>query len=183
MFQPVVLGETYCATAAVVGDVRDTDWFVYSLPGPGTFTVVGQPQFRNRWTLLEGPATIVCFFGPARAGPVVTSCGNPDLMLSLTVASATEITFLSLPDNFSSVSSCGVNANYWFRGDFAPRGSCDSDFNCDGNSDQDDVACIINVVAGNPGCQCQDPDFNQDGNDDQDDVAALINVVAGGLCP
>jgi hypothetical protein len=61
--------------------------------------------------------------------------------------------------------------------------ACDSDFNCDGNSDQDDIACIINVVAGNPGCECQDPDFNRDGNVDQDDVSSLINVVAGGPCP
>jgi len=61
--------------------------------------------------------------------------------------------------------------------------TCDPDFTCDGNADQDDVACIINVIAGNPGCECQDPDFNRDGNVDQDDVAALINVVAGGNCP
>jgi len=61
--------------------------------------------------------------------------------------------------------------------------TCDPDFNCDGNSDQDDVACIINVVAGNPGCQCQDPDFTGDGNVDQDDVAALISAIAGGGCP
>jgi hypothetical protein len=61
--------------------------------------------------------------------------------------------------------------------------TCDADFTCDGNVDQDDVACIIGVVAGNPGCECQDPDFNSDGNVDQDDVAALIEVIAGGNCP
>jgi hypothetical protein len=91
------------------------------------------------------------------------------------------------------------SAQQWFfaPGQFAPIGSdmsfvlhaadsgpsCDSDFNCDGNADQDDIGCMINVVAGNPGCECQDPDFNSDGNVDQDDVAALINVVAGGDCP
>jgi len=66
-------------------------------------------------------------------------------------------------------------------GDCAP--TCDPDFTCDGNADQDDVACLISVVAGAPGCECQDPDFNRDGNVDQDDVAALINVVAGAGCP
>lgn len=60
---------------------------------------------------------------------------------------------------------------------------CDPDLNADGNTDQDDVICIINTVAGNPGCTAQDPDFNADGNVDQGDVAALINVVAGGDCP
>jgi hypothetical protein len=61
--------------------------------------------------------------------------------------------------------------------------TCDPDVNCDGNVDQDDVTCLINVIAGNPGCACVNPDFNQDGNVDQDDVTALINVVAGGPCP
>lgn len=61
--------------------------------------------------------------------------------------------------------------------------SCSADINCDGNVDQDDVGCIINVVAGNLGCECADPDFNQDGNVDQDDAIAIINVVAGGPCP
>lgn len=49
--------------------------------------------------------------------------------------------------------------------------------------DQDDVICIINSVAGNPGCTQQDPDFNRDGNVDQDGVIAVINAVAGGGCP
>jgi len=41
---------------------------------------------------------------------------------------------------------------------------------------------MINAVAGNPGCECQDPDFNRDGKVDQDDVAEIIDVVAGGPC-
>lgn len=64
-----------------------------------------------------------------------------------------------------------------------PTPACDPDLNADGNVDQDDVACLIDVVAGNPGCTTADPDFNGDGNVDQGDVEALINVVAGGECP
>ncbi len=63
---------------------------------------------------------------------------------------------------------------------------CDPDINGDGNIDQDDVQCIIDAVAGNPGCLSGSPflpDFNQDGNEDQEDVAAVINAVAGGGCP
>ncbi|MDX2131372.1 MAG: lamin tail domain-containing protein [Planctomycetota bacterium] len=60
---------------------------------------------------------------------------------------------------------------------------CDPDFNQDGNSDQDDIACLAQVVAGDPTCSSVDPDFNRDGNVDQDDIAALEQVVAGAPCP
>lgn len=60
---------------------------------------------------------------------------------------------------------------------------CDPDINCDGNTDQDDIVCLIDAVAGSPGCECQDQDFNQDGNTNQDDVVALITMIAGGGCP
>ena len=60
---------------------------------------------------------------------------------------------------------------------------CDPDFNQDGNVDQDDIACLAQVVAGDPSCSDMDPDFNQDGNVDQDDIDALAQVVAGAPCP
>lgn len=61
--------------------------------------------------------------------------------------------------------------------------ACDPDITCDGNIDQDDIACLVAVVAGNSGCECVDPDFNHDGNLDQDDIALLVDVVAGTPCP
>ncbi len=61
--------------------------------------------------------------------------------------------------------------------------ACDPDFNQDGNVDQDDVACLAQVVAGDPTCSDADPDFNRDGNVDQDDIDALAQVVAGAGCP
>ena len=63
------------------------------------------------------------------------------------------------------------------------RQACDPDFNQDGNVDQDDIACLAQVVAGDPSCSDMDPDFNQDGNVDQDDIDALAQVVAGANCP
>ncbi|MDX2131818.1 MAG: M1 family aminopeptidase [Planctomycetota bacterium] len=60
---------------------------------------------------------------------------------------------------------------------------CDPDFNADGNVDQDDIACLAQVVAGDPSCSTADPDFNGDGNVDQDDIAALEQVVGGAECP
>lgn len=60
---------------------------------------------------------------------------------------------------------------------------CDPDFNQDGNTDQDDLAYLIDVVAGGDNPTGTNPDFNRDGNVDQDDVAALLDVIAGGGCP
>jgi|GEM_PF-3184985 len=61
--------------------------------------------------------------------------------------------------------------------------SCDTDFNADGNTDQDDAAYLINVLAGGANPSGRDPDFNRDGNADVDDLAALIDVLAGEPCP
>ncbi|MDX2131605.1 MAG: PA14 domain-containing protein [Planctomycetota bacterium] len=63
------------------------------------------------------------------------------------------------------------------------RLACAPDFNQDGNVDQDDIACLAQVVAGDPSCSTLDPDFNQDGNVDQSDIAALEQVIAGAPCP
>ncbi|MDX2130745.1 MAG: hypothetical protein SFY69_01675 [Planctomycetota bacterium] len=60
---------------------------------------------------------------------------------------------------------------------------CEPDFNQDGNVDQDDLACLAQVVAGDPSCSDADPDFNGDGNVDQDDISSLAQVVAGAPCP
>jgi hypothetical protein len=64
-----------------------------------------------------------------------------------------------------------------------PVAPCEPDFNQDGNVDQDDIACLAQVVAGDPSCSSLDPDFNGDGNVDQDDIDALAQVVAGSPCP
>jgi hypothetical protein len=60
---------------------------------------------------------------------------------------------------------------------------CNPDFNADGNVDQDDLACLAQLIGGDPSCSSLDPDFNADGNVDQDDLDALAQVVAGGPCP
>jgi 6-phosphogluconolactonase (cycloisomerase 2 family) len=61
--------------------------------------------------------------------------------------------------------------------------ACDPDYNQDGNADQDDVAYLINVIAGGGNPTGRDPDFNRDGNVDQEDSIALVGAVAGGPCP
>lgn len=60
---------------------------------------------------------------------------------------------------------------------------CDPDLNADGNSDQDDVVYLIDIIAGGSAAAGLNPDFNKDGNLDQDDVTALVGVLAGGACP
>jgi murein tripeptide amidase MpaA len=56
----------------------------------------------------------------------------------------------------------------------------DLDLNQDGNADQDDVAYLINIIAGGQNPTGIDPDFNQDGNIDQQDVVDFIDAIAGG---
>jgi hypothetical protein len=59
---------------------------------------------------------------------------------------------------------------------------CDPDYTGDGNVDQEDIDCLVDLISGDPSCSPNDPDFNQDGHADQTDVANLIAVVAGGPC-
>jgi uncharacterized repeat protein (TIGR01451 family) len=61
-------------------------------------------------------------------------------------------------------------------------GGCEPDFTQDGNVDQDDIACLAQLVSGDPSCSELDPDFNRDGNVDQDDIDTLVRVVAGESC-
>ncbi|MDX2131029.1 MAG: hypothetical protein SFY69_03120 [Planctomycetota bacterium] len=76
-----------------------------------------------------------------------------------------------------------LTGGFWVGGSNGGPAPCDPDVNCDGNVDQDDVACLVQAVAGEGSCICTDPDFNQDGNVDQDDIEALTQVVAGSPCP
>ncbi len=64
-----------------------------------------------------------------------------------------------------------------------PGTGCDPDYTGDGNVDQDDIACLAQIVAGDRSCSLSDPDFNGDGNVDQDDIDVLAQVVAGAECP
>jgi hypothetical protein len=57
---------------------------------------------------------------------------------------------------------------------------CNADVNSDGNADQDDVAAVIDCVAGAGNLRCCD--INGDGNSDQDDVAEIIDRVSGAGC-
>ena len=66
---------------------------------------------------------------------------------------------------------------------FVVGASCDPDVNQDGVADQNDVAYLVNVIAGGENPTGIDPDFNNDGVADGGDTDALINVVAGGDCP
>ncbi|MDX2132327.1 MAG: M12 family metallo-peptidase [Planctomycetota bacterium] len=60
---------------------------------------------------------------------------------------------------------------------------CTVDVDCDGNADQDDLACLAQAVAGDPSCLCVgDADINTDGNVDQDDILTLAQRIAGAPC-
>ncbi len=62
-FQAINCGQTVCGTAFANGGVRDTDWYTFNVPGPGTFGV--------SWTVqAEFPAVVALLR--------VTSCSPPN---------------------------------------------------------------------------------------------------------
>ncbi len=107
----------------------------------------------------------------------VTGCPRGLRLESGAIDPATGRIFLS---NQGSLTFCNF---LWVLTPILPGPTCDPDFNGDGNVDQDDIACLAQVVAGDPACSGFDPDFNGDGNVDQDDIDALAQVVAGAACP
>jgi hypothetical protein len=94
----------------------------------------------------------------------------------------------ALGSGYFHVRPVGGSSGFTYFADFIPSWSgcgpsCDPDVNQDGNVDQDDVAYLVNVIAGGDNPTGIDPDFNHDGNVDQDDYASIVDVVAGGPCP
>lgn len=79
--------------------------------------------------------------------------------------------------------SCGVVATQPARLGIAGCGGCDADLTQDGNVDQDDLAALVEVIAGGPNPWSLNADFNRDGVNDQADVQALVTTIAGGPCP
>ncbi len=108
----------------------------------------------------------------------VTLASGPTPVAVVTLPIGLHVVTLFVTDNRGSTTSDDVLIS--IQGAGVP---CDADFNQDGNVDQDDIACLAQVVAGDPSCSDSDPDFNGDGNVDQDDIDALMQVVAGGPCP
>ncbi len=114
-------------------------------------------QWRRNGTPIAGATTGILNFTPITIADIATyDCVITSGCLSVTTEPAT-LSFAGCP--------------------------CDPDFNQDGNVDQDDIACLAQVIAGDPSCSDRDPDFNQDGNVDQDDLDALAQVVGGASCP
>ncbi|MDX2130744.1 MAG: PKD domain-containing protein [Planctomycetota bacterium] len=107
-----------------------------------------------------------------------TLATGPSAQATVDLGVGVHVITLTVTDNRGSQSSDVVIVTVE-----SPGSPCDPDFNGDGNVDQDDVACLSQVVAGDPSCSGADPDFNRDGNVDQDDIASLTQVVAGEPCP
>lgn len=76
-----------------------------------------------------------------------------------------------------------VRGGFWAGVADAVPARCDPDYNRDGVADQDDVAFLVNVIAGGDNPTGRDPDFDRNGVADQDDYGALVDVIAGGACP
>jgi hypothetical protein len=138
---------------------------------PTTFTVQasGSPQFSYVW---RRGATVLANGGRFTGATSASLTINP-----VTQADAGTYT-CTVTNPCGSAVSAGATLTVT-----VPPPACDPDYNQDGNADQDDVAYLVNVIAGGANPTGRDPDFNQDGNVDQEDYIALVNVVAGGPCP
>lgn len=66
----------------------------------------------------------------------------------------------------------------WIRDPFG----CNPDYTQDGNQDQDDIAYLVQILAGGENPTGFRADFNLDGNADQDDIPALIGALFGAGC-
>lgn len=102
-----------------------------------------------------------------------------------------------LPDQWNSLSADDLNNGSWaircvangltdMRLDAVTLVvvGCEPDYTGDGDADQDDIDCLVAIVAsGSDPCSNEDPDFNHDGNVDQGDVLALMDAIAFGTCP
>ena len=64
-----------------------------------------------------------------------------------------------------------------------PECKNDNAIDADGVVDQDDLAYLVEAIAGGANPTGRDLDFNRDGSGDQDDIALLVGVIAGGTCP
>ncbi len=185
-YLPINCGETILGTSFVIPNaLRDTDWFQFTLDEFDTVNVVGQARFGAQVYILD---VVDCSTGAISiVASAFNSACSPDFALSTSLPPGTWYVFISSA-NFTNIAECGTGTDeYWMTMTFGNGcgggGGCDPDFNQDGNVDQDDIACLAQVVAGDPSCSDSDPDFNGDGNVDQDDIDALSQVVGGAPCP
>jgi methionine-rich copper-binding protein CopC len=173
---------------------------VEASPAPGAALTVPPATIRLSFSEdVSIPAGAVTLTGPGGpvAGTLAYTAGSFTATFTPSATLAPGQYTLAAAGTIASVAGGaaldGEYAGFLPTGDGLPGGAaswsftvvpaCDTDFNQDGNADQDDVAYLINVVSGGPNPTGLDPDFNQDGNADQDDIAALIGVIAGGPCP
>ena len=185
-YLPLARCQTYVGTSWFNTGIgfRDTDWYEFTLTEAQNVTVSGQARFSAQLYFLE---IIDCGTGQiSLISAANNSACDPSFTMSASLPAGTWYVFIA--PTFTSPVSCGSgNEEYWFTlsygDDCGGGGGCDPDFNADGNVDQDDIACLSQVVAGDPSCSDADPDFNGDGNVDQDDIDALSQVVAGAPCP
>ena len=183
LFETLTIGRAVSGTLFSTVLTRDTDAFRFTIPTAQSLPLA----FRAR---LPVQVQIV------RASTNPAGCSGQSVLLrrTLDIAPGCEPVLenvnltagqyiLAITPTFQDDIPCGDwIGEYWLAlGEIVP--ACDPDFNADGNVDQDDIACLAQLVAGDPSCSSNDPDFNADGNVDQDDIDALAQVVAGAECP
>jgi hypothetical protein len=156
----------------------------YNTGGTNPSTLIAADFDRNGATdvavINEDSGNISVLAGNGAGGlgaPLVIATGARPTAIAAGDFNADTMPDLAVPNRDSNSTSVLFNTAQ------PPVLPCNPDFNADGNADQDDVAYLVNVIAGGSNPTGRDPDFNRDGNIDQDDYIALVNVIAGGNCP
>jgi hypothetical protein len=172
------------------------DYLDYDLEGAATDSAValepGRVQIVDSTTGFMGqflgvnPDTYwVATFATVRTGLTnagIDNCGNTGLPFAAADFTGALQWNMTLAPGESRTIRAALSLNMTADAGGGPP-PCDPDYNQDGNVDQDDVAYLVNVIAGGANPTGRDPDFNRDGNVDQDDYRALVDVIAGGPCP
>ncbi|MDX2131823.1 MAG: M36 family metallopeptidase [Planctomycetota bacterium] len=172
---------------------------VFDMSSPGDFQIQYQRWYSNNVSTTYGDpwlvqisnnngSTWVTFESIPVGAPVQNGWVTVSRSLSslgLTGTSQMRLRFRAEDSGTASIVEAAIDDLRVFRRLCDDSVPCNPDINADGNVDQDDIACLAQVIAGNSGCADAsiDPDFNGDGNADQDDVAALEQVVGGQPCP
>lgn len=138
----------------------------------------------NRTPTLTCLTVLAAAAAPAAAQPVIDwftidGGGTDQSSSGLWLLSGT----VGQPDVGESTSGAwSLSGGFWYP-TISPPPPCETDLTQDGNSNQDDIDYLIDVIAGGDNYNNIDPDFNGDGNVNQDDIIALINTIGGGGCP
>ncbi|HBS28915.1 MAG TPA: hypothetical protein DEB06_05580 [Phycisphaerales bacterium] len=121
-FQALACGQTVCGTAPAIANVRDTDWYEFTLSVPSLVTWSIETEVPVEILLLDG----VCFPAPTvLAQAVVERCGSGSVSARLAPG-----VYRAFVGSASDGYPCGPSSVYRATLDCEPLGACCSGSDC-----------------------------------------------------